>query len=359
MTSIGNTTYDDCVDKINGMSINSTVSNINDKSIDILTAGLHTMNLAAMTEPDTCEVIWHYAELSISPESFTQNIDWTNEVIRLKPGQTSVFLNFTYFTGFKRKIQLNEIMHIKSYMAGSAGLPRIEILKEWAASDLGMSLIFKDTEIQGLMLGNYIAVPIMDSATEIHMCIIGLIRHKIGFMLRASGTPTQRFTMFVDLANGLQNRLSITGTVQAIGCNIFKAIFEVLKKRPIIDYLDLVACMPPIPFIQMVYNIKAYFPELQVVWSTEHNAIIRKNLVDINTAPIDQVSHKFGRPEKLKQLQDKWLSRRQNSVLFKSLVGAVQGHSSAPAKPGASSGKGKEPTRFSALWPEVMDVLAD
>lgn len=329
-----------------------------DSSITGLLSGFQTMNLSAMNEPETCKVIWHYAELSISPESFSRNIDWANQVIRLKPGQTSIFLTFTYFTGFKRKIPLNEILYMKANMAGSAGLPRIETLKEWAASDLGISTIFKNTEIQGLMLGNYIAVPIMDSPTEIHMCVIGFIRHKIGFMLRDSGTPTQRFIMFVDLADGFQNRLNITGSVQAIGCNIFKAVFELLKKRPITDYLDFIANLPPTPFIQMVYNIKAYFPELQVIWSVEPSARAQKKLIDVDTAPIDQVSYKFGHNEKLKLLHDKWLSRRQNSGLFKSLVCAVHSHS-APAKPRASSGKGKEPIRFSALWPEVTDVIAD
>jgi hypothetical protein len=108
----------------------------------------------------------------------------------------------------------------------------------------------------------------------------------------------------------------------------------------------------------MVYNIKAYFPELQVIWSVEPSGVVQKKLMNLEAAPIDRVSHKFGRPEKLVELHEKWLSRRQNSVLFKSLVGAIRGHST-PAKHGASSGKEKESARFSALWPEVMDVVAD
>ena len=209
-----------------------------DDSVDGLMSGMSAMNLSAMSQPDQCRVVWHYAELSMSPDSLSKNIDWPNEVIRLKHGQTSVFMTFTYFTGFRRVMSLSEIMALKADQAGSAGLPRVETLKEWAASDLGLSVIFKGSEINGLMSGNYLAVPILDNTNEIHMCIIGLVRHKIGFMLRVAQTPTPRFTMFVDLADGFQNRLSITGTVQAVGCNIFKAIFELLKKRPITDYLD-------------------------------------------------------------------------------------------------------------------------
>jgi len=343
----------------------SATNMITEQGVADMLSGFQTMNLGAMTEPAQCQVIWHYAELSISPESFIGNIDWLNEIIRLKPGQTSIFLTFTYFTGFRRKIALDEIMRIR--IGGSvAGLPRIETLKEWAASDFGLSMIFKDTEIQGLMLGNYLAVPILDNATEIHMCIIGLIRHKLGFMLRVGTTLTNRFTFFVDLADGFQNRLSITGAVQAVGCNIFKAIFALLKKRPITEYLNLIGSLPPTPFIQMVYNIMAYFPELQVVWAIEPSQSTQKTkMMAADIAPGDRVSHKFGRFEKLEKLQDKWLSRRQNSVLFKSMVGAVRGHS-IPTKPNATvgcsdgaSGKEKAPARFSALWPEVMDVVAD
>ena len=333
-----------------------------DDSVDGLMSGMSAMNLSAMSQPDRCRVVWHYAELSMSPDSFTKNIDWPNEVIRLKHGQTSVFMTFTYFTGFRRVMSLAEIMALRAGQAGSAGLPRVETLKEWAASDLGLLTIFKGSEINGLMSWNYLAVPILDNTNEIHMCIIGLVRHKIGFMLRVSGTPTQRFTMFVDLADGFQNRLSITGTVQAVGCNIFKAIFELLKKRPITDYLDLLANLPPTPFIQMVYNIMAYFPELQVVWAAELSEKAQKEMMLVDTAPLDQISHKFGRLDKLVQLQDKWLGRRENSIMFKSMVGAIRGHS-LPTKPSKAVdtdvGKGKSPARFSALWPEVMDVVAD
>lgn len=329
-----------------------------------LMSGMATMNLSAMAEPDRCQVVWHYAELSMSPDSFTKNIDWMNEIIRLKHGQTSLFMTFTYFTGFRRVMSLAEVMALKADQAGSAGLPRVETLKEWAASDLGLLTIFKGSEINGLMSGNYLAVPILDNTNEIHMCIIGLVRHKIGFMLRVSGTPTQRFTMFVDLADGFQNRLSITGTVQAVGCNIFKAIFELLKKRPITDYLDLLANLPPTPFIQMVYNIMAYFPELQVVWGAELSDKAQKEMMSVDTAPLDRMSHKFARLDKLVQLQDKWLGRRENSIMFKSMVGAVRSHS-LPTKPSKAAadvsdvGKGKSLARFSALCPEVIDVVAD
>jgi hypothetical protein len=335
-----------------------------DTGMDGLVSGLSTMNLSAMTAPDSCRVIWHYAELSISPDSFSKNIDWRNQVIRLKHGQTSVFINFTYFTGFRRKMQLSEIM---ARHVGTGGLPRIETLKEWAASDLGLATIFKDSEVHGLMTGNYLAVPIMDNADEIHMCIIGLVYHKIGYLLRISQTPTQKFTMFVDLSDGFQNHLSITGAIQATGVNIFKAIFELLKKRPITDYLDLIANLPPTPFIQMVYNIKAYFPELQVAWAVEPSEKAQKELISIDTAPLDRAMQKCGRMPQLEKLHDKWLGKRENSVLFKSMVGAVQAHGRTanstnpknPTKPHNVAANGKQPARFSALWPEVMDVVAD
>ena len=332
--------------------------------VDALMSGMATMNLAAMTDPDRCRVIWHYSELSMTPDSFSKNIDWMNEVIRLKHGQTSVFMTFTYFTGFRRAMPLAEIMMLRAGQAGSTGLPRVETLKEWAASDLGLLTIFKGAEINGLMSGNYLAVPILDNINEIHMCIIGLVRHKIGFMLRISGIPTQRFTMFVDLADGFQNHLSITGAVQAVGVNIFKAIFELLKKRPITDYLDLLANLPPTQFIQMVYNIMAYFPELQVIWGAELSEKSQKEMMSVDTAPLDRISRKFGKMEQLEKLQDKWLARRENSIMFKSMVGAIRGHS-VPTKPSKAAadvtdaGKGKAPARFSALWPEVMDVVAD
>jgi hypothetical protein len=342
-----------------------SASVLSDNGMFDLLTDFKMMNLSLMTEPSKCNVIWHYAELSISPESFMLNIDWPNEIIKLKPGKTSVFLTFTYFTGFRRQIPLDEIMRIRGSTGGSVGLPRIETLKEWAGTDFGFSMIFKDTEIQRLMLGNYIAVPIMDNANEIHMCIIGFIRHKLGFIIHPASKPTQHFTFFVDLAEGLQNRLSITGAVQAVGCNILKAIFKLLEKKPITEYLDLVSSLQPIPFIQIVYNIMSYFPELQVIWSAEPSQSSQKKMMDIDVAPIDRVSHKFGRSEKLLELHDKWISRREKSGLFKSLVSSVRGHST-PAKPNvadkcsaAGSSKGKTPARFSALWPGIMDIVAD
>jgi hypothetical protein len=334
--------------------------------VDRLMSGMATMNLAAMSEPDRCRVVWHYAELSISPDSFSKNIDWSQQIIRLKHGQTSVFMTFTYFTGFRRVMSLAEIMALKADQAGSAELPRVETLKEWAASDLGLLTIFKGSEINGLMSGNYLAVPILDNIHEIHMCVVGLVRHKIGFMLRVSGTPTQRFTMFIDLADGFQNRLSITGVVQAVGCNIFKAIFELLKKRPITDYLDLIANISPTPFIQMVYNIMAYFPELQVIWVAELSEKSQKEMMSVNTAPLDRAMQKCGRMPQLDKLHDKWLGKRENSALFKSMVNAVQTHGRTanstnlknPTKP-YNAANGKQPARFSALWQEVMDIVAD
>ena len=101
----------------------------------------------------------------------------------------------------------------------------------------------------------------------------------------------------------------------------------------------------------MVYNIMAYFPELQVVWGAELSEKAQKEMMSVDTAPLDRMSHKFARLDKLVQLQDKWLGRREKSIMFKSMVSAVRGHS--------VSVKGKEPARFSALWPEIMDVLAD
>jgi hypothetical protein len=337
--------------RMDSTRMDSTRMDTTDDGLDGLVSGLSTMNLSAMTEPDRCKVIWHYAELSISPDSFSKNIDWSQQIIRLKHGQTSVFMTFTYFTGFRRSMNLADIMALRAGQAGSAGLPRVEALKEWAASDMGLSMIFKDTAINGMMTGNYLAVPILDNVNEIHMCVIGLIRHKIGFMLRVAQTPTQRFTMFVDLADGFLNHLSITGTVLATGVNIFKAVFELLKKRPITDYLDLIANLPPTPFIQMVYNIKSYFPELQVVWGAELSEKAQKKMMSVDTAPLDRISYKCGRMDQLEKLQDKWLSRRENSILFKSMVGAVRSHS-VPVKD-----NGKSPARFSALWPEVIDVV--
>ena len=331
--------------------MDSTRMDTTNDGLDGLVNKLSTMNLSAMADPDRCKVVWHYAELSIIPESFSNNIDWTQQIIRLKHGQTSIFMTFTYFTGFRRVMALADIMELRSNVAGPAGLPRVETLKEWATSDMGLSMIFKDINMKGMMVGNYLAIPILDNVNEIHMCVIGLIRHKIGFMLRVSGTPTQRFTMFVDLADGFQNHLSITGTVLATGVNIFKAVFELLKKRPITEYLDLLDNFPPTPFIQMVYNIKSYFPELQVIWAVELTEKAKKQIMSVDTAPIDRMSHKFARLDKIVQLQDKWLERREKSIMFKSMVSAVREHS--------VSVKGKEPARFSALWPEIMDVLAD
>lgn len=328
-----------------------------------LAANLSSMNLSAMATPDACRVVWHYAELSITPDSFSKNIDWRNQVIRLKHGQTSVFITFTYFTGFRRTMNLSDIM---TRHVGTGVLPRIETLKEWGTSDIGISTIFKDSEVHGLMTGNYLAVPIMDNVNEIHMCIIGLARHKLGYMLRVAQTPTQRFTMFVDLADGFQNHLSITGAIQATGVNIFKAIFELLKRRPMTDYLDLIANLPPTPFIQMVFNIKAYFPELQVVWAVEPTEKAQKKMMSIDIAPIDRAMHKCGQIAQLEKLHDKWMGKRENSVLFKSMVGAIHAHGNTvnstnpirPTKP-HNTVNGKQPSRFSALWPAVMDIVAD
>lgn len=339
---------------------------MSDLNVSELLNGFQSMNLSAMTEPTKCQVIWHYGELCFSPESFTKNIDWINQIINLKSGQTSICVSFTYFSGFRRRMSLDEIIRLRAKTECSTELARIEILKEWATSDLGLSTIFKDTEIKGLIHGNYIAVPILDNALEIHMCIIGLIRHKIGFMLRVATTPTQRFTMFIDLADGFQNRLSITGTIQSTGLNIFKAIFELLKKRPIIDYLDLIANLPPTPFIQMVYNVIPYFPELQVIWTNETSPNTSKLVGTITTASIDQLNHKSGKFDKLTQYNDKLLSRRANSILFKSLINTVRNHSTSTKTNYSHDNQNKTIssnstpfTRFSALWPEVMDVVAD
>jgi hypothetical protein len=329
--------------------MDSTRMDSTNDGLDGLVNELSTMNLSAMADPDRCKVVWHYAELSIIPESFSNNIDWSQQIIRLKHGQTSVFMTFTYFTGFRRSMRLADIMELRSNVAGPAGLPRVETLKEWATSDMGLSMIFKDIAMKGMMTGNYLAVPILDNVNEIHMCVIGIILHKIGFMLRVAQTPTQRFTMFVDLADGFQNHLSITGTVLTTGVNIFKAVFELLKKRPITEYLDLITNLPPTPFIQMVYNIKAYFPELQVIWAVELTEKAKKQIMSVGTAPLDRMSHKFARMDQLEKLQAKWLARRENSILFKSMVGAIRSHS--------VSVKGKEPARFSAIWPEVVDVI--
>ena len=108
----------------------------------------------------------------------------------------------------------------------------------------------------------------------------------------------------------------------------------------------------------------AYFPELQVIWGAELSEKSQKEMMSVDTAPLDRISRKFGKMEQLEKLQDKWLARRENSIMFKSMVGAIRGHS-VPTKPSKAAadvtdaGKGKAPARFSALWPEVMDVVAD
>jgi hypothetical protein len=115
----------------------------------------------------------------------------------------------------------------------------------------------------------------------------------------------------------------------------------------------------------MVYNIKAYFPELQVIWAMEPSEKAQKTMMAIDTAPLDLAMQKFGRLPQLEKLHDKWLGRRENSVLFKSMVCAVHSHGrdtnstnlAHPTKPHKANGK--QPARFSALWPEVMDVAAD
>lgn len=312
--------------------------------MDNLTQRLSNIDLSVMNNPKTCQIIIHYAEMNIFPNTLYSNIDWANELIKIKPNKTFVLSSFQFYPDWNISIRLNDIIDNEDDISHSIPTARIELVKEWAKSSKGRQIIFKNTQICYKDDFNYITIPVINSNNEIHICVLNLSSYKFALLFPSMKiTETQRFVMFIDLSDGLRNHLSITGSVMNTGLNVMKALFVALESKKDTNYITFSGSdIIPVPLIQMVYSSIPYFPELQVVWNTDSD-ITMSDSIPVSDVDLALVKFPSGQ-NKLKSIQDKWLQKRSSSEL---------------AKPPKSRHivKPNNSLRFSAIWPEVENFL--
>lgn len=248
---------------------------INYIAMETLTQDLvHSLpDICKMNIPACINLSWHVFD--ISTNHILNKINWNNGIINLLDDKLLICFGITYYN------EINLITPINKIQDHAGGSINIRSIRDYFTEAGFMDLFANDPEITdmcNLKPTDFIIMPIYESRNHMYMALYN-INPVYGQYLKSIYPDKQNkittFYNLFELADGLQNHTNITGIQHATSFNLFRALFKTnipSSKKTQAQYLydsSKIAITPKLELpIMALYNSHSYFPQFQVVWTT-------------------------------------------------------------------------------------------
>ena len=237
-------------------------------------------DISKMNIPACINLSWHVFD--ISTNHILNKINWQDGVINLLDDKLLICFGLTYYNEIELITPINKI---RDHAGGSIN---IQAIRDYFTETGFTELIAQDPEITdmcNLKPTDFIIMPIYESRSHMYMAIYN-INPTYGQYLKSiypdkKNKITEFYNLF-ELADGLQNHTNITGIQHATSFNLFRALFKTnipssLSKQTQAQYFydsSKIAITPKLELpIMALYNSHSYFPQFQVVWTTNKMVI--------------------------------------------------------------------------------------
>lgn len=254
-------------------------------------------DVSKLNIPGCINLSWHIFD--ISTNHILNKINWQEGVINLLDDKLLICFAVTYYNEIGLNTPINKI---REHAGGNIN---IQVIRDYFTETGFTELFAQDPEIAdmcNLKETDFIVMPIYEARNHIYMGIYN-INHAYGQYLKSIYPDKQNkvtaFNNLFELADGLQNHTSITGIQHATSFNLFRALFKTNIASPKQTHAPYYYDSPfslagnpaskreqnlgaslefnvngklEIP-IMMLYNAHNYFPQFQVVWTTNKMVI--------------------------------------------------------------------------------------
>lgn len=254
-------------------------------NFDKMLKGLPNLNTTNGSSDQS--VSWHMFD--ISHNYINDRINWVDNVIELKDSKQLLCYSFYYYGDFKAYTPIAAIKQL------NGGLIDVDAIREYFKEHAFKRIFYSDNtqdncgsnweiaEMCNLTPDSFIIMPIYETTQTMYVALLN-INKAYGEYLKTicngtdtgNGTYSAKFFNLTDVTHGLQNHTSITGVKQATSFNLFKSLYMTNAakcSKPGLNYkfdANKITlndkCEIPIILLFNGYN---YFPQFQVVWSTD------------------------------------------------------------------------------------------
>lgn len=228
------------------------------------------MNISACTN-----LSWHIFD--ISTNHILNKINWKDGIINLQDDKLLICFAITYYNDVELVTPINKI---RDYTGGPIN---IQSIRDYFTETGFTELLGHDQEIIdmcNLKPTDFIIMPIYESRNHMYIALYNINVMYGNYLQSVYPEKQNKVTAFCNLfeiADGLINHTNITGIQHATSFNLFLALFKTntpssLSKRVQTSYYydsKKIYITPTLDIpIFVLYNAYSYFPQFQVVWTT-------------------------------------------------------------------------------------------